>query len=152
MADVVDPGTRSRMMSGIKGRNTHPEIAVRRALFASGFRFRLHRKDLPGAPDVVMAGRRVALFVHGCFWHMHGGCRYSKIPATRQEFWKKKLEGNVRRDRKVLDELHALGWRVLVVWECAVRDAEVLAALPSILSEWITGDDAFGEVSGSARR
>jgi len=101
VTDVVDPETRSRMMSGIGGQNTKPEIVVRKALFAAGFRFRLHRKDLPGRPDVVLPGWRVAVFVHGCFWHAHRGCRYAKMPASRREFWEAKLATNVERDRRV---------------------------------------------------
>lgn len=148
MADVVDAQTRSRMMSGIQGRNTRPEMAVRRALFAAGFRFRLHRRDLPGAPDVVLPGRKVAVFVHGCFWHRHSGCRYSKLPATRPEFWRMKLDRNVERDRNVVESLLAMGWRVLIVWECAIRNKETLVVLQETLSGWIRGNDSFGEISG----
>ena len=151
MADVVAPETRSRMMSGIRGKDTRPEMAVRKALHAVGFRFRLHRRDLPGAPDVVLPGRRVAVFVHGCFWHRHEGCRYAKLPATRPEFWKAKLEGNAERDGRNARALRALGWRVLVVWECAVRDRETLSGLPMILGEWILGSGTTGEIRGRAR-
>lgn len=151
MADVVDVATRSRMMSGIRGKDTKPEMEVRRVLHAAGFRFRLHRRDLPGAPDVVLPGRRVVVFVHGCFWHMHKGCRYSKIPATRVAFWKAKLDGNAKRDLLVKRELLAAGWRVLVVWECAVRDKETLPALPEILAAWIDGEETMSEVGGAHR-
>lgn len=151
MGDVVDGPTRSRMMSGIRGRDTKPEMAVRRALFAAGFRFRLHRRDLPGVPDVVLPGRKVAVFVHGCFWHRHEGCRYTKLPATRPEFWKAKLDGNVARDRRAIEALIGLGWRVLVVWECAVRDKGTLSALPGILAGWIRCDAVSGEISGAGR-
>lgn len=151
MADVVDAATRSRMMSGIRSQDTKPEIEVRRALHAAGFRFRLHRRELPGAPDVVLPGRRVAVFVHGCFWHMHKGCRYSKIPSTRAAFWKAKLEGNSKRDRLAKRELLAAGWRVLVVWECAVRNRETLAALSGILAAWMRGGETVGEVRSGTR-
>ncbi len=151
MADIVDATTRSRMMSGIRGKDTKPEMEVRRALHAAGFRFRLHRRDLPGAPDVVLPGLRVAIFVHGCFWHMHKGCRYSKIPSTRTDFWKAKLEGNAKRDRLAERELLDAGWRVLVVWECTVRDRETLAALSGILATWIRGDETVGEVRSGTR-
>lgn len=139
------------MMSGIRGRDTKPEMVVRRALFAAGFRFRLHRRDLPGVPDVVLPGRRVAVFVHGCFWHRHGACRYAKLPSTRQEFWKAKLEGNAARDARAAKALLAAGWRVLVVWECAVRDKEMLTSLPETLSLWIDGTGATGEIRGGIR-
>ncbi|NQD96755.1 DNA mismatch endonuclease Vsr, partial [Pseudomonas sp. CrR25] len=101
MTDVVDTLTRSRMMSGIRGKNTKPEMLVRRALFKAGFRFRLHSKKLPGSPDVILPKRRVAIFVHGCFWHMHQGCTNARIPSTRTEFWRGKLKANVDRDRRV---------------------------------------------------
>lgn len=150
MADVVDPVTRSRMMSGIGRRNTKPEIVVRKALFAAGFRFRLHRKDLPGRPDIVLAGRRVAVFVHGCFWHAHPGCHYAKTPASRREFWEAKLAANVERDGRARDALLLAGWRVLVVWECATRSTIVRDALPELLTRWIDGPEVSGEFgSGS---
>jgi len=145
VTDVVDPATRSRMMSGIGGRNTKPEIVVRKALFAAGFRFRLHRKDLPGCPDVVLPGRRIAVFVHGCFWHAHRGCRFAKIPAARREFWEAKLAANVDRDRRAIDALLSSGWRVLLVWECATRSAELREALPELLRRWIDGPEVSGE-------
>lgn len=148
MADVVNKETRSRMMSGIRARNTKPEILVRKALFAAGYRFRLHRKDLPGVPDVVLPGRKIAIFVHGCFWHQHAGCHYAKLPATRPEFWKKKLGANIVRDRRTIEALHAAGWRVLVVWECATRDPQIRAELSNLLKQWITGPDAAGELRG----
>ena len=151
MADVVTEETRSRMMSGIRGKDTKPEMVVRKALFAAGFRFRLHRRDLPGAPDVVMAGRRVAVFVHGCFWHRHKGCRLAAVPATRPGFWKAKLDGNAARDGKNIGRLRELGWRVLVVWECALRDRKTLDALPGILGEWVRGDETEGELRGAPR-
>ena len=145
VTDVVDQATRSRMMSGIGGRNTKPEIVVRKALFAAGFRFRLHSKDLPGCPDVVLPGRRVAVFVHGCFWHAHPGCRYAKTPASRREFWESKLAANVERDGRARKALLSEEWRVLVVWECATRSAEVREALPELLRRWIDGAEFSGE-------
>ena len=147
MTDVVNCETRSRMMSGIRGKNTKPELVVRKALFAAGFRFRLHRRDLPGAPDIVLPGSRVAIFVHGCFWHQHRKCQYVKMPTTRPDFWREKLEGNVSRDRKNVKALLALGWRVLVVWECAIR--KNATGLSDSLVAWIQKDDNCGELSGS---
>ncbi|MBF9172043.1 DNA mismatch endonuclease Vsr [Xanthomonas campestris pv. campestris] len=151
MVDLVSPADRSRMMAGIQGKNTKPELIVRRMLFASGYRFRLHRRDLPGAPDIVMSGRKVAVFVHGCFWHMHEGCRFAKMPATRPEFWKTKLEANVARDRRAVENLRPLGWRVLCVWECSTRDTEAAAGLQAAMSSWIEGGEPFGEIGAPTR-
>ncbi|MBS0218776.1 MAG: DNA mismatch endonuclease Vsr [Proteobacteria bacterium] len=151
MVDVVSPADRSRMMSGIQGKNTKPELTVRRMLFASGYRFRLHRRDLPGAPDIVMPGRKVAIFVHGCFWHMHQGCRFAKMPATRPEFWKAKLEANVERDRRAVEKLRALGWRVLCVWECSTRDVQAATGMQAAMSAWLGGRCQVGEI-GSPQR
>lgn len=132
-------------MAGIRARNTKPELVVRKALFAAGFRFRLHRKDLPGSPDIVLPGRRIAVFVHGCFWHAHAGCGYAKIPATRREFWENKLAVNVERDTRSREALLSAGWRVLVVWECTTRSAAVRDALPELLTHWIEGSELSGE-------
>jgi DNA mismatch endonuclease (patch repair protein) len=120
MTDVLTPEQRQRNMSVIRGRDTAPELLVRRGLHARGLRFRLHDRQLPGRPDLVLARYRTVVFVHGCFWHAHG-CRLSKMPTTRQEFWRKKLEENVARDHKSITILQARGWRVLVIWECALR-------------------------------
>ena len=146
MIDVVSPKTRSRMMAGIKGKNTKPELMVRRALFAQGYRFRLHRKELPGSPDVVLPGRNLAVFVHGCFWHGHAACRLAKMPATRTEFWQAKLERNKNRDIKSIAALAELGWRVLVVWECFIRDQTDLQDLGSAMARWIEGGQVLGEL------
>lgn len=150
MVDVVSSAERSRMMAGIQGKNTKPELIVRRILFASGYRFRLHRRDLPGTPDIVMPGRRVSVFVHGCFWHMHQGCRFARMPTTRSEFWWAKLEANVERDHRSVDRLRALGWRVLCIWECSTRNAEA-TALQAALREWIESAEPYGEIGSPAR-
>lgn len=149
MADVVSRAVRSRMMAGIRGTDTRAERTVRRLLFASGFRFRLHRRDLPGTPDVVLPGRRVAVFVHGCFWHAHAGCRYAKLPATRPEFWEEKLRANVLRDRDAEAALRQQGWRVLCVWECATRVRNGEAKLRSAMHDWICGEAADGVIDES---
>ena len=151
MADVVSPADRSRMMAGIKGKNSQPEHLVRRLLFASGYRFRLHRRDLPGTPDILMPGRKIAIFVHGCFWHIHQRCRYSKMPSTRPDFWKAKLEANVERDRRAVEKLQAMGWRVLCVWECATRDAETAAGLQIAMLSWIESSEPLGEIGAPSR-
>ena len=149
MADVVSAAKRSEMMSGIRGANTRPEITVRKLLFALGYRFRLHRRDLPGSPDVVMSSRKVAIFVQGCFWHWHHGCRYAKLPSTRPDFWKTKLGANVARDKATTAQLRSIGWRTLWVWECALRDAATQEELSDRMQTWIEGSDAFGEIASA---
>ena len=126
MTDIVDSRRRSEMMAGIKGRDTKPELVVRRIAHKLGLRFRLHRKDLPGRPDLVFPRRRLAVFVHGCFWHRHCGCRYTYSPKSRIGFWTKKFAQNVDRDRRNEEALRDLGWRVLVIWECITRNEEVV--------------------------
>lgn len=118
MVDVVDPATRSRMMSGIRSKDTKPELLVRKYLHARGLRFRLHVKDMPGKPDLVFPKYRTVVFVHGCFWHHHAGCKYATMPSSRTDFWVNKLSDNVARDQYQYAALTGLGWRVLVVWEC----------------------------------
>ncbi|MGO8916110.1 MAG: very short patch repair endonuclease [Stellaceae bacterium] len=120
--DIVDSKRRSEMMARIRGRNTVPEFAVRRGAHALGFRFRLHRSDLPGSPDLVFPRLRIALFVHGCFWHRHRGCRNCTTPKTRPEFWMKKFEANVARDERANSTLRALGWKVVTIWECETEN------------------------------
>lgn len=113
-------------MSRVKGKNTTPERVVRGILHRLGFRFRLHRRSLPGKPDIVLAKRRTVIFVHGCFWHGHSGCSRASRPSSNVAFWNAKLDLNHRRDEKVRRELRTLGWRVVVVWECQTRDEESL--------------------------
>jgi DNA mismatch endonuclease (patch repair protein) len=121
VVDVVDPATRSRMMSGIRGKDTRPERELRSALWKKGLRYRIHVSGLPGRPDLVFAGRNAVVMVHGCFWHGHAGCRYFKVPATRPDFWIAKFEANRLRDIRDLGKLQSQGWRVFRVWECAIR-------------------------------
>lgn len=118
--DVLTPEQRRLNMSRIRGRDTKPELLIRRGLHALGFRFRVQRRDLPGRPDLVFAGARAVVFVHGCFWHGHS-CPMCRLPATRTDFWQAKIDGNRQRDKKALDNLAASGWRSLIVWECALR-------------------------------
>ncbi|MCQ4300197.1 very short patch repair endonuclease [Pseudomonas songnenensis] len=122
--DIVSKEVRSRMMAGIRGSNTSPEMKVRRMLHRQGFRYRLHQKDLPGKPDLVLPRYRLCIFVHGCFWHRHPGCRYATTPRTRHDFWQDKFEQNVSRDTRIKQELLALGWRVIELWECGIRGPE----------------------------
>lgn len=147
MSDVVSPEVRSRMMAGIKGKNTRPEIVVRKLLFSAGLRYRLHRRDLPGSPDIVMPSRRIVIFVHGCFWHGHHGCRLAKIPATRAEFWAAKIAANQSRDVAAIKRLLNEKWRVLIVWECAVRDRAMAPNLLDRMLTWISGDGEYAEIS-----
>lgn len=125
--DRVPQGTRSAIMSKVRGRNTKPEMLVRSLLHRLGYRFRLHKKDLPGRPDIVFPSRRAAIFVHGCFWHQHSGCRKASIPETRREFWQAKLQRNVDRDVENVEALRARGWKVLIVWECETKDMDALS-------------------------
>ena len=120
--DVLTPEQRHRNMSRIRGRDTKPEMLVRRGLHRQGLRFRLHVKALPGCPDLVFSGRKVVIFINGCFWHGHG-CHLCKVPKTRTEFWTAKIAANVARDIDSVLKLRELGWRVLTVWECALRGA-----------------------------
>lgn len=124
--DIVSPQVRTRMMSGIRGKDTQPELVVRSLVHRLGLRFRLHGKALPGRPDLVLRKHRTVIFVHGCFWHRHD-CGLAAVPKTRPEFWAAKFDGNVSRDRRNKAALEALGWRVVEVWECEVRDPDSLA-------------------------
>jgi len=146
MADVVDKETRSRMMSGIRAKDTKPELVIRSALHRAGFRFRLHRRDLPGTPDIVLPRYNAVINVHGCFWHYHG-CKYSKVPETRTDFWLKKLEANRDRDKKKSGELAVAGWRELVVWECALRSGEwTIKELVADITEWLENDSLATQI------
>lgn len=127
MTDVLTPAQRRLNMSRIRGRDTKPEMIVRRGLHALGLRYKLHDKTLPGRPDLVLPRFKTVVFVHGCFWHAHG-CSYSTMPKTRTGFWRKKIEGNAARDRRTLAALHDAGWRVVFVWECAVRRKPAVTA------------------------
>ena len=112
---------RSRNMSAIKSKNTRPEIIVRKFLHSKGYRFRIHRKDLPGSPDIVLPKYKTVVFVHGCFWHRHEGCKYKTTPKTRTEFWENKFNENIKRDKNNFKELKKLNWKVLVIWECELN-------------------------------
>lgn len=125
--DRLSKQQRSWNMSRIKGQNTLPELLVRSLLHRAGLRFRLHRHDLPGKPDIVMPRHRIVVFVHGCFWHRHPGCRLATTPKSRPEFWQLKFRENVRRDRRAIAKLSTLGWRVIIIWECETRDPRTLA-------------------------
>ena len=117
---------RSRNMSAIKSKNTKPEIKVRKVLHSMGYRFRLHSKDLPGSPDIVLPKYKTVIFVHGCFWHRHQNCKYASTPKTRKEFWNKKFEENIQRDLEIQDKIKNLDWRSVVIWECETKNIENL--------------------------
>src|SRR5690606_9589910 len=146
MVDVVDSATRSRMMSGIRGRNTKPEILIRSLLHRQGFRFRLHVRDMPGKPDIVLPRYRAVVFVHGCFWHGHS-CPLCKLPGTRPDFWREKIERNQNNDNRAKRALLADGWRVGVIWECALRGAgKNIEGVAQSLAEWLRSDTPLIEV------
>ena len=140
MTDIVDRQTRSRMMAGIKGKNTKPELALRWALHARGFRYRLHSKNVHGRPDLVLPKHCAVVLVHGCFWHRHPGCRYATNPKTRAEFWEVKFAANVTRDSAVRAALLQAGWRVATIWECALRKPGQIAAAADQLSTWLLSE------------
>jgi len=140
MSDVLSPEQRHRNMSRIRGRDTGPERTVRSLLHRMGYRFRLHRRDLPGRPDIVLPRLRSVIFVHGCFWHRHKGCRYATTPKTRAIFWQKKFKENVERDWRNVTALYKDGWRVLCVWECETRDLKGLEQQLSSFLEYAEND------------
>jgi DNA mismatch endonuclease (patch repair protein) len=144
MTDIVDKATRSRMMAGIRNRDTTPERVVRQELYRLGIRYRLHNGKLPGRPDIVIGRLRTVIFVHGCFWHRHPDCRMAYTPKSNVEFWLTKLEGNAARDARNQARLVEQGWRVIVIWECETRDREVLREL---LARWLGLEDP-AEITG----
>lgn len=142
--DAPPTAIRSALMRSVKGRNTGPEVKVRKALHSLGFRFRLHRRDLPGRPDIVLPRHRLAIFVHGCFWHRHPGCKMTTTPKTRRAFWEEKFATNILRDQRNIVDLEKLGWRVATIWECETRSPERLkyALVSSLAIE--PGEDSRG--------
>lgn len=148
MVDVMSAGKRSALMSRIRGKHTRPEMQVRKLLWHQGFRYRLHGPKLPGRPDVVLPRWRAVVLVHGCFWHYHEGCPLFRLPATRPDFWLEKLSGNRERDRRSVHELRDAGWRVAVVWECALRLDQ--ASVGQSLARWLRGDSSELEIFRNA--
>ncbi len=135
MADVHSPEVRSYNMSMIKGKNTKPELIVRKFLHSHGFRFRLHRKDLPGKPDIVLPKLNTVIFIHGCFWHGHKDCKYFVIPKTRTKWWLKKINGNKETDKRNNNKLRKTGWKIITLWECQLRPKKVNRTLTSLASK-----------------
>jgi DNA mismatch endonuclease (patch repair protein) len=150
MADIVDAATRSRMMSGIRAKNTKPEIAIRRAMHLLGFRYRLHSSSVPGKPDMVFPAARAVIFVNGCFWHGHD-CKYFRLPATRAQFWATKIAANQARDVFVRAELKKTDWRCLTIWECAVRGQNdvSISKVAGKAARWLRSKSRCGEIRGS---
>lgn len=147
MTDVVSKPVRSRMMAGIHGKNTRPELLIRQGLHRLGFRYALHNKELPGKPDLVFRKFKAVIFIHGCFWHAHD-CHLFKWPSTRPEFWREKIKGNKERDLKQKQQLTQLGWRSLVIWECALRGKHKLAYKDVIntAANWLQFDTQNAEI------
>jgi DNA mismatch endonuclease, patch repair protein len=149
MTDIVSKEVRSRMMSGIRGKDTRPELLIRQALHSRGFRFRLHTRSLPGVPDLVLPKYQVVLFIHGCFWHRHE-CRLFRWPGTRKRFWNQKIGANAERDHRNIDLLRKEGWRVAIVWECSLRGCSAADTKSVIerLAIWIRkGKTAFWQTT-----
>ena len=137
--DVLTPDQRRKTMAAVKSKNTKPELLVRRLLHAAGYRFRLHRVDLPGKPDIVLPKYRTVIFVNGCFWHQHPHCRRATRPASSQNYWQEKLDRNVERDKTTIAALQRLGWNVVVVWECETRNvAQLSKDLVSIFEQHLS--------------
>jgi DNA mismatch endonuclease (patch repair protein) len=151
MTDVVSPRARSQMMSGIQGKNTKPELMIRKALHQQGFRYRLHVKSLPGKPDLVFPKYHAVIQINGCFWHGHK-CHLFKWPSTHPEFWRNKISGNRKRDAKNVFSLEELGWRVLTVWECALKGKNGLPfeTLVERISKWLATNEVSSEITGSS--
>lgn len=149
MPDIVTSSKRSAMMSGIRNKNTRPELIVRKALFARGYRYRLHVKGLAGKPDIILPKFKAVIFVHGCFWHCHD-CYLFKWPQTREEFWRSKILSNTVRDAKNREELYYNGWRIAVIWECALKGKNKihLLSLTDMLEDWLHGNSNALEISG----
>lgn len=149
MADVVSPGTRSRMMSGIRSKNTHPELLIRKLLHGRGFRYRLHDNKLPGKPDIVLPRYRAVIMIHGCFWHGHD-CHLFKWPSSNESFWKEKITRNKAVDERSWHGLQVAGWRVLTIWECALKgkQRQPLEKVIDDIITWLTTSTCDGEIRG----
>ncbi len=152
MADIVDASTRSIMMSRVKGKDTRQEIEIRKRLFAMGFRYRLHNKELPGKPDIVLSKYKAIIFIHGCFWHAHD-CPLFRWPSSQKTFWKKKLAGNKQRDIANVASLKKLGWRILLIWECAYRGTgrnkeKEFDTISAEAAKWLGSKSKYREIRG----
>ncbi len=149
MVDIVSASTRSKLMSGIRSKNTKIEVVLRKALFARGLRYRKNVQTLPGKPDIVVPKWKAVIFINGCFWHMHN-CKLFKMPETRRDFWEEKIQGNRARDEKNKEKLLSLGWRIAIVWECALRgkNEQKTAEVADALLLWLSSGDEYLEIDG----
>lgn len=146
MTDVVDPETRSKMMSGIRGKDTKPELEIRQSLHQRGIRYRLHDEKLPGKPDIVLKKYNAVIFIHGCFWHRHN-CHLFKWPKTRPEFWKQKINRNHENDTTALEGLQSAGWRVCIVWECSIKGASKnISKVSDAIMNWLQSNKSLLEI------
>ena len=151
MVDRISPEQRSDLMSRIRGTNTQPELQIRHALFRRGYRYRLHRRDLPGNPDLVFPKFQAVIFVHGCFWHKHN-CKLFRMPKTRTDYWSAKFEQNQLRDRKFSSALREQGWRCLTIWECALRGTNSIGVdrICDQVESWLNSEDTLMEIQGAS--
>lgn len=149
MSNSAAKMSRSEMMSRTGSKDTKPELVVRRGLHAQGYRYRLHNRELPGKPDIVLSKFRAVIFVHGCFWHAHQNCKFFTLPKTNAAFWQEKLRGNRERDQLSQRRLNESGWRVMIVWECATRKLPTDRVIDAI-SKWLLSDRSFFELSGNS--
>lgn len=155
--DTVDLKTRSKMMSSVRSKDTKLEVEIRKRLFAMGFRYRLYPRGLPGKPDLVLKKHKTVIFINGCFWHLHG-CEYSSIPQTRTKWWKEKLEGNRKRDLVNINKLHKDGWKIVIIWECAIRKTrpdmrgDKLDNLTKSISNFLSAKECFMEIDCNGER
>lgn len=149
MADIVTPEKRSKMMSGIKNKDTKPELLIRKSLHKKGFRYKLHDKNLPGKPDLVLPKYKAVIFINGCFWHKHD-CYLFKWPKSRCVFWKQKIEGNAKKDLEHFQSLEQLGWRIMIIWECSIKGKKLLQQdnIIEMTVKWLKSDIPKYEISG----
>jgi DNA mismatch endonuclease (patch repair protein) len=150
MADIVDKKTRSRMMSGIRGRDTKPELLIRKALHKRGFRYRTHVRDIPGRPDLVFPKYGAVVFVHGCFWHRHPSCALATVPSSNASFWKEKFDKTIERDARIMTQLRKAGWRIAIIWEC-VAEPKKAEAMANMIKSWLLSDRSELELGNSLR-
>ena len=146
MVDNLTPEKRSWNMSRIRSKDTRPEKTVRSLLHSLGYRFRIHNKNLPGKPDIVLPKYNALIFIHGCYWHQHKNCKYASKPKTNKDYWTKKLKANVSRDREVLQKLKLTDWKVLIVWECSLKKKETIELTLNKISHWIMSNNKFDEI------